>query len=214
MLRDNEHIVVGTGAHAYHAHNFVVGTAQSHTFDAGSRTAHCANGRLIEPYCAAIAVGKYHLAVALGKDGAYQLVVFSQVDGDHTIGARTGILGETRFLDQSILGGKHNVVALVVLRILELGGAYESIYAVLGAKVEQVLYCPALGVLAAFRNLKHPQPVATAQACEKEHVVVIGSLIHILDEVLVTCVAALGAHAATVLSAVFSEGRALDVTEV
>ena len=98
--------------------------------------------------------------------------------------------------------------------ILQIPDIQHGDHLVVLIDVQQVLDSPTLAVLAFFWNLKGAHPVALALFGEEQQVVVVGAGEDVLDEVGVACGGAFGALASPTLSAVFSQRRALHVTEV
>ena len=201
--------------HANHAYHFVVGIlVQAYAAHAGCRTSHGAHRLFVEADGTAVAVGNDDFVRTVGQCHAHHAVVFTDVDGIHAVGTRTGVVGQQGLLDDTLSGTEDDKVALAEVGISQLAYVQAGIDGVVGLDVEHVLNGASLGVLCAFGQFIHLQPVAASLCREEEHRVVHRGRIDVFDEVSFACAATLGTHSAAALCAELCQRCALDVSQM
>ena len=126
--------------------------------------------------------------MTIGQAYVDHLITVEDVDSLHTIGARAGVFLQRGLLDDTILCGEDDIVAVDKVLVLQATSTQTQghVHRIIGIDVEQILDSTSLRRLVALRDVVAVEPVAAALLCEEEHRLVHGGGIDILREVLLT----------------------------
>ena len=215
VLADDKHGFAFRVVHANHADHFILSVfVDAEAANAGGGATHGTHSVLVEADGATVAVGDDNLVFTVGQHNAHDSVVFADVDGVHTVGAWTGVVFETGFLDDTLFCAEGDVVRAAEVCVVELLDVEAGVDGVIRVDVEHVLDGASFGVLGTFGNLIDLQPEAASFGGEEQHGVVHRGGIDTFDEVGIAGASALGAYAAARLRTEVGERSAFDVSQM